>query len=122
MSEVEPPRRQDARSYFRSVSARLGDLAATRREVLVRLGACDDLFDVAPADGAFYVYLQLRRRMDALELVRRLIAEHGVAVIPGSAFGVNDRCALRIAYGALTPDGAGEESDAALCRSVPAHR
>jgi aspartate/methionine/tyrosine aminotransferase len=37
-----------------------------------------------------------------------LIREHGVAVIPGSAFGCADACALRVAYGALDESTAAE--------------
>ncbi len=34
--------------------------------------------------------------------------EHGVAVIPGTTFGMNDGCYLRVAYGALLPETAAE--------------
>jgi aspartate/methionine/tyrosine aminotransferase len=63
---------------------------------------------VGPSDGAFYVLLKLRERVDVVDLTRRLIAEHRVAVIPGTAFGVNGNACLRVAYGALTPDTAEE--------------
>lgn len=36
-----------------------------------------------------------------MELVERLVREHGVAVLPGSAFGMTEGCCLRVAYGAL---------------------
>jgi len=38
-------------------------------------------------------------------LVERLVQEHGVAAIPGTAFGMpaNEGCYLRISYGALEP-------------------
>ena len=36
-----------------------------------------------------------------LRTAERLIREHQVAVIPGSAFGLADGCYFRIAYGAL---------------------
>ena len=36
-----------------------------------------------------------------MHVVTRLVLEHKVAVIPGYAFGLNDACYLRIAYGAL---------------------
>ena len=39
--------------------------------------------------------------MDAMTLAERLIREHHVAVLPGTTFGMNDGCYLRIAYGAL---------------------
>lgn len=52
-------------------------------------------------DGAFYVLAEVDTDQDDLTLVRTLIEEFGVAVMPGSAFGVEGRCTLRIAYGAL---------------------
>jgi aspartate/methionine/tyrosine aminotransferase len=35
-----------------------------------------------------------------MELAERLIREHGVAVIPGNAFGLANGCHLRVAYAA----------------------
>ena len=35
-----------------------------------------------------------------MDLVERLIREHRIAVIPGTAFGMDDECCLRIGYGA----------------------
>jgi aspartate/methionine/tyrosine aminotransferase len=46
--------------------------------------------------------------MDPLALAERLIREHKVAVIPGSAFGMTDGCYLRVAYGALQKDTVAE--------------
>ena len=46
--------------------------------------------------------------MGSLELAERLIREHGVAVIPGIAFGLDEGCYLRIAYGALGENTAAE--------------
>ena len=37
-----------------------------------------------------------------------MIREHGIAVIPGIAFGFEDRCYLRIAHGALDETTAAE--------------
>ena len=36
-----------------------------------------------------------------MELVRSLIKEYRVALIPGRAFGVQGACCLRLSYGAL---------------------
>jgi aspartate/methionine/tyrosine aminotransferase len=36
-----------------------------------------------------------------MELVEALIRDFGVAVMPGSTFGIKDACCLRISYGAL---------------------
>lgn len=37
-----------------------------------------------------------------------MIQEHKVAVIPGTAFGLDEGCYLRVAYGALEPETAAE--------------
>ncbi|MDJ0774012.1 MAG: pyridoxal phosphate-dependent aminotransferase, partial [Mastigocoleus sp. MO_167.B18] len=37
-------------------------------------------------------------------LVEKLIREYQVAVIPGTTFGMDDGCYLRVAYGALQKD------------------
>ena len=49
----------------------------------------------------FYCLLRVHTALDPLSLAERLIREHRVAVIPGSAFGAIDGCSLRVAYGAL---------------------
>ena len=52
-------------------------------------------------DGSFYVLLQLETDKRDLEMVETLIKDFGIAVMPGSMFGVTDGCSLRVAYGAL---------------------
>ena len=39
--------------------------------------------------------------MNAMTIVKRLIREHKVAVIPGFTFGLEEGCSLRVAYGAM---------------------
>ncbi len=39
-----------------------------------------------------------------MDLVQRLVREFGVAVIPGTTFGIQRGCYLRVAYGALQRD------------------
>ncbi|MEO2047677.1 MAG: pyridoxal phosphate-dependent aminotransferase [Pirellulales bacterium] len=56
---------------------------------------------VPQPDGAFYALLQLDTNQNDLDLVKSLIENFGVAVMPGSMFGGADGCSLRIAYGAL---------------------
>ena len=41
-------------------------------------------------------------------VAERLIREHKVAVIPGTAFGMTDGCYFRVAYGALQKDTVAE--------------
>jgi len=79
-----------------------------RQFVLAKLREIDDLVTVPRADGAFYVLLRVHSDIDPMRLVRRLVEEHKVAVIPGTTFGVSDRCLLRLAYGALDKDTAAE--------------
>jgi aspartate/methionine/tyrosine aminotransferase len=91
--------------YCRS---RLPEIAAARRTVLDALAAAGDVCTVPTADGAFYVLLNVPTLIDSIRLVERLIREHRVATMPGSTFGVIDRCALRVSYGALDSGTAGE--------------
>jgi aspartate/methionine/tyrosine aminotransferase len=79
-------------------------LDVVRREVHDTLRGVADLVEAPATDGAFYVLLRVRTTTDAFTLTRRLIEKHKVAVVPGSAFGVTDRCALRVSFGALDRD------------------
>ena len=86
-------------------------LIETNRELcLNELGKlhAEGLVEAVAAEGAFYIFLRLRRRCDDYRLAETLIREHRVAVIPGSAFGERDAPCLRVSYGALRPDGVGE--------------
>lgn len=59
---------------------------------------------LAEPDGAFYALLAVRTELPGLELVRRLILEHGVAALPGESFGLaggGATTALRLSYGLL---------------------
>ena len=81
----------------------LEELAEVRGLALEALGTLGDLVTIPSANGAFYVYLEVMRPLDPFDVVKRLIAEQKVAVIPGSAFGSGERCYLRVSYGALRP-------------------
>lgn len=61
---------------------------------------------LATANGAFYFFIKVDTKLSDLELVTQLIEKYQVAVIPGSTFGMNNGCYLRVAYGALTPENA----------------
>jgi aspartate/methionine/tyrosine aminotransferase len=79
-------------------------LARTRRLCLARLEALGPRCRVAPVKGAFYLPLQLDCPEHPMRVVERLVRDFGVAAIPGTAFGWDKGCYLRIAYGALEPD------------------
>ena len=82
-----------------------------RRLVLDRLREIDSLVTVPDARGAFYLLLRIHSETDPMDLARRLIEEHKVAVIPGTTFGIQDQCLLRVAYGALQKETATEGID-----------
>lgn len=86
----------------------IGAIASVRQLVLNSLKSLQGLCTVAPADGAFYFLLKVDTQINAFDLVERLIREHRVAVIPGTTFGMNNGCYLRVAYGALQKETAVE--------------
>ncbi|QSJ14302.1 pyridoxal phosphate-dependent aminotransferase [Nostoc sp. UHCC 0702] len=79
----------------------IGAIAQVRELVLASLNQLQGLCSITPANGAFYFFLKVHTQMDAFKLVERLIQEHKVAVIPGTTFGMENKCYLRVAYGAL---------------------
>jgi aspartate/methionine/tyrosine aminotransferase len=96
---------QAKEEYLRS---NIEAIAQVRELVLDSLNRLEGLCNIAPADGAFYFFLKVYTNIDTFELVKRLIQEHQVAVIPGTTFGMNDGCYLRVAYGALQKETAQE--------------
>jgi aspartate/methionine/tyrosine aminotransferase len=83
-------------------------LAEIREIVVSRLAALAPLAQVPAADGAFYCLLRVATTIEPSTLAERLIREHRVAVIPGTAFGMTDGCYLRVAYGALQKETVAE--------------
>jgi aspartate/methionine/tyrosine aminotransferase len=86
-------------------------IAEVRQLVIAALNQLESLCSITPANGAFYFFLKINTQMDTFELVKRLIQEYKVAVIPGTTFGMKDGCYLRVAYGALQKDTAKEGMD-----------
>jgi aspartate/methionine/tyrosine aminotransferase len=85
------------RSY---AAAHLPSLDRMRRRVWTALGGRSE-WEVPGGHGAFYAFIRVNTRSDSLRVTERLIREHRVAVIPGSAFGMHQGCYLRVSYGAL---------------------
>ncbi|MEH2024027.1 pyridoxal phosphate-dependent aminotransferase [Nostoc sp.] len=90
------------------LKSHIGAIAQVRQLVLDSLNRLQGLCSIIPANGAFYFFLKVHTQIDAFELVKRLIMEHKVAVIPGTTFGMDDGCYLRVAYGALQKETAKE--------------
>jgi aspartate/methionine/tyrosine aminotransferase len=84
------------------------ELASIRDFVAGELSALAPLATVPAADGAFYCLLRVNGGGDPMTLAERLIREHKVAVIPGTAFGMTDACTFRVAYGALQKETVAE--------------
>ncbi|MEO5960542.1 MAG: aminotransferase class I/II-fold pyridoxal phosphate-dependent enzyme, partial [Opitutaceae bacterium] len=90
------------------VREKLRGIAEVRAVVRRELATLGDICEVPPVEGAFYFLLRARSDRPAFEIAERLIREHGVAVIPGNAFGLDRGCHLRVAYGALQKETAAE--------------
>jgi aspartate/methionine/tyrosine aminotransferase len=86
----------------------VAELASIRDLVLAALASLGPLASVPAADGAFYCLLRVNTSMEPLRLAERLIREHRVAVVPGTAFGVDRGCSFRVAYGALQKETVAE--------------
>lgn len=79
----------------------LKEIAKVRAIVIEQLQSISDICTVAPANGAFYFFLQVNTSLNDLELIKQLVENYQVAVIPGSTFGIENGCYLRVAYGSL---------------------
>lgn len=96
---------QAGRNYCRR---QLTPIVEVRQRCLEQLAELSNLCTIPAASGAFYFLLNVHTEISDFELVKRLIQEHRVAVIPGNTFGMTQGCYLRVAYGALKPDTAKE--------------
>lgn len=92
-------------AYCRPHLARLSEVRAL---VVDTLGSLGNLVQTPRAEGAFYFLVNVMCDLGSMELVEQLIRRHKVAVIPGSTFGVENQCCLRIAYGALEKETVAE--------------
>ena len=84
----------------------LAEIDRVRKIVANQLESIPHLCKVSSAAGAFYFFLKINTDLPDLELVKKLIEEYKVAVIPGSTFGIENGCYLRVAYGSLQADTA----------------
>ena len=89
------------RPYCDSKIAALGEV---RQAVRKKLEVLSDVCRVPSPGGAFYYLLKLDSDRQPMELVTLLVEDYGVAVLPGTAFGLHDGCYLRVGYGALERD------------------
>lgn len=85
---------------------KLETIAQVRQICLDQLADVQDFCTIPTATGAFYFLLNVHADLDSFKLVEQLIRDHKVAVIPGTTFGIERGCYLRVAYGALQPETA----------------
>ncbi len=91
--------------YWRPKVAGLGRV---RHMVLDELAPLKSFCTVPPVAGAFYFLVTPDTNLSPMAIVERLVREFGVAVIPGTTFGIEGRATLRVAYGALDTDTVAE--------------
>ncbi|MBI3856612.1 MAG: pyridoxal phosphate-dependent aminotransferase [Planctomycetes bacterium] len=92
-------------SYCTSKVRGMAEVREVARKAFVDVAS----FCVAPmTDGAFYFFLRIDTPLAPLALVERLVKEFKVAAIPGTAFGIDRGCSLRVAFGALETATASE--------------
>ena len=80
---------------------KIRQIARNRMFVLGELKKLDCLTGAVCSEGAFYTFPRLRTELPDMYIVERLVREFRIAVMPGSAFGMEQGCYLRISYGAL---------------------
>ena len=89
------------RSHAQAHVPRLDRTRLTIYDQLIKSGLpCE----VPATEGAFYYLIRVHAALDSMTLTERLIKEHKVATIPGSAFADSSPCSVRISYGALDAD------------------
>lgn len=87
---------------------KLDTIREVRQIILEQLESVQSLCTVSHSEGAFYLIIKLKADLDDMDLARTLICRHGIAVLPGSTFGLKDGCYFRVAYGALDKNNARE--------------
>ncbi len=63
------------------------------------------------SEGAFYTLLSVDSNQSDMQLAKQLIEKYKVATIPGTAFGIESGCYLRLSYGALLENEINEGLD-----------
>jgi aspartate/methionine/tyrosine aminotransferase len=90
------PEGDEARTRYREIFRR-------RRAVMLEALSAIPGLAVAPPDGAFYFFVDVRGRGGSTEIAQRLL-ERRVITIPGEAFGPGGAGFLRLSYAATEED------------------
>ncbi|RJF86954.1 pyridoxal phosphate-dependent aminotransferase [Oleomonas cavernae] len=81
------------------ITALRADLAAKRELVVGALKSLPEI-DLPEADGAMYAFFRVAGQTDSVALAKRLVAEAGLGLAPGRAFGPEGEGWLRWCYAA----------------------
>jgi aspartate/methionine/tyrosine aminotransferase len=103
---------------------KLSTIQKVREICLNSLASIADICSIAEAEGAFYFFLKIQTDWEDFQLVKQLIEDYRVALLPGSTFGMTEGCYLRLAYGVLQPEtaAAGVERLVTGLRTLKIHR
>jgi aspartate/methionine/tyrosine aminotransferase len=80
---------------------RIAGFTQVRSTIRRELATIESFCYVPPTAGALYYLLKVDTKLDDMTIVTRLVKEFGVAVLPGSTFGITTGCTLRLSFGAL---------------------
>ncbi len=87
----------------------LASIKNVRKLVLSQLESVGDKISFSHPDGAFYIFIRINNtNLTSMEFVKKMIFDNKVALVPGSTFGVETGCYVRLAYGALKEETATE--------------
>ena len=97
-----PPFIQRASAYAllngdRFISEFRSELASRKKLAEEKLAGMKGVEPYA-AEGAFYLFPRYKNRAKSIALSKRILAEQGLAVLPGSAFGARGEQRLRISF------------------------
>lgn len=84
----------------------IAEIDKVRNIFIDHLQPLENICTLVSSQGAFYFFLKIHTDMNDFELVKKLIENYKIAVLPGGTFGIEKGCYLRIAYGALQQETA----------------
>ena len=84
----------------------LPEYAEIRQTFFQQIESIRDICSAPHAQGAFYFLIEVKSPQDEMEIIRQLVYNYKVAVMPGKSFGLQTGCHFRVAYGALQKETA----------------
>jgi aspartate/methionine/tyrosine aminotransferase len=82
----------------------LNVISEFRDQCLENFSKLPEYCTIPKTQGAFYFLVKLESNLSSLDAAKLLIEKFRVGTIPGTAFGLDQGCFLRISYGGLDPE------------------